>query len=210
VEIADVLVAALGDVDDRPLPVLGRQSAQAAEDSSSPAADGDKPDGTLVDLGQLRVGDQLGVKVQPLRVVAGDGVPELDETNQLPGLVGAREVGVSVAQNAAFRLVGEEGEDARASLAPQRQVVVLQGFRLASVGDGVEVQAKGLGLREQQRCQPSDPAGQKPLLLRALGAVGVVGGIALLGQDVEAGEQPQGLIEIEVTDVATTLLVEQL
>lgn len=30
-----------------------------------------------------------------------------------------------------------------------------------------------------------------------LGAVGVVGGVGGLGQDVEAGEQAEGLIEVE-------------
>lgn len=43
-----------------------------------------------------------------------------------------------------------------------------------------------------------------------LGAVGVVGGEGVLGQDVEAGEQAEGLIEVEIADVTAPLLVEQL
>ena len=46
--------------------------------------------------------------------------------------------------------------------------------------------------------------------MAALGAVRVVGGEGLLGQDVQAGEQPQRLVEVEVVDVAAALLVQQL
>jgi hypothetical protein len=45
------------------------------------------------------------------------------------------------------------------------------------------------------------------LLLRVFGAVGVVGGVALLGQDIQPGEEAQGLVEVEVADVAVEGLV---
>jgi hypothetical protein len=47
------------------------------------------------------------------------------------------------------------------------------------------------------------------LLVRALGAVGIFGGETLLGQDVEAGKEPQGFVAVEVVDVAAAFLVEQ-
>ena len=46
-------------------------------------------------------------------------------------------------------------------------------------------------------------------MLDASGAVGVVGGECLLGEDVEAGEQAGNLIAVEVVDVTASLLVEQ-
>src|SRR5262249_26084297 len=58
--------------------------------------------------------------------------------------------------------------------------------------------------------QGSDPSLQEGLLLIAAGAVRVVGGERLLGEDVEAGEEAEGLVEVEVTDVTAPLLVEQL
>ena len=164
----------------------------------------------LVDPGQLGVGGELGVEVEPLRVVPGDAMPELDEAQHLAGLVGAGQVGIGIAQGAAVRLVGEEGQDARAGLAAQGQVVVLQGLGVAAVGDGVEVEAERLGLGEQQRRQPGDPPRQELLLVGPRGAVGVVGGVALLGQDVQAGEQAERLVEVEVADVTAAFLVEQL
>jgi hypothetical protein len=83
------------------------------------AADGDEPDVPLVDPGPLGVGDEPGVEVQPRRVAARDGMPELDAAYQFAGLVRPGQVGVGVAQHAARGFVGEDGEDARASLAAQ-------------------------------------------------------------------------------------------
>ena len=47
-------------------------------------------------------------------------------------------------------------------------------------------------------------------MLVAHGPVGVVGGERLLGQDVEAGEQAEGLVAVEVVDMTAAFLVEQL
>ena len=85
---------------------VGRQCAQAPEDGRPAAADGDEADPPLVDPGQLGVGDHLAVEVEPLRVVPGDLVPELDEPHQLAGLVGAGQVGVGVAQARGSRAPG--------------------------------------------------------------------------------------------------------
>jgi hypothetical protein len=63
---------------------------------------------------------------------------------------------------------------------------------------------------EQQGCQGGDPAGEELLLVRPLGAVGIVGGEGGLGQDVEAREETEGLVEVKVADVTVPFLVEQL
>src|SRR5262249_23237322 len=54
------------------------------------------------------------------------------------------------------------------------------------------------------------PAGQQSALLSAARTVGVGRGVGLLGQDVEAGEQTQGFVDVEVVDGAAPLLVEPL
>lgn len=41
------------------------------------------------------------------------------------------------------------------------------------------------------------------------GAVGVVSGVAFFGQDVQASEQAEGLVKVEITDVAAAFFVEQ-
>ena len=46
--------------------------------------------------------------------------------------------------------------------------------------------------------------------MRPRGAIRVVGHIRFLGQDVQSGEQSQGLFKVEVVDVTPPLLVQQL
>ena len=70
----------------------------------------------------------------------------------------------------------------------------------------MEVQREDLPLGGQQRCQGGDPAGEELLLVVPLGAVGVIGGVGVLGQDVEAREQAEGLIEVEIADVTARSL----
>jgi len=46
-------------------------------------------------------------------------------------------------------------------------------------------------------------------LLGTLGAIRVIGDEGFLGWNVEAGEEPQGFVEVEVIDVAAAFFVEQ-
>ena len=74
----------------------------------------------------------------------------------------------------------------------------------------MEVQREGVGCGEQGRAQGRDPATEQAELVLTGGAVGVIGGEGLLGEDVQPGEEAQGLVEVEVVDVAASLLVEEL
>lgn len=74
----------------------------------------------------------------------------------------------------------------------------------------MEIEVEGVGLGEEHGRQLADPAAQQLLLMRLLAAIGVVGGETFLGQDVEAGEQSEGGVEIEVVDVAAPFLVQKL
>src|SRR5512142_419890 len=85
--------------------------------------DSDEVDATPVDARQFGIGDDLAVEVQPLRVLTGEGLPELDELHQFSGLVGAGQIRVGVAQDAAVMLLSEEAEDTGIGLAPLGDVV---------------------------------------------------------------------------------------
>jgi hypothetical protein len=74
----------------------------------------------------------------------------------------------------------------------------------------MEVEREGVGPGEQRGAQGRYPAAEQPQLVRAGGPIRVVGGEGLLGEDVQAGEEAQGLVEVEVVDVAAPLLVEEL
>lgn len=45
--------------------------------------------------------------------------------------------------------------------------------------------------------------------MRVLGAIRVIGGEGLLGQDVETGKESERLVEVEVIDVAAAFFVEE-
>ena len=130
--------------------------------------------------------------------------------HQFPRLIRARQVGVGIAQDPALGLLREEAEDTGAGLAAAGQEVVLQGRGIAPERDGMKVQREALCLGEQEWCQGGDPAGEELRLVAPLRAVGVVGGERGLGQDVEAGEETEGLVEVEIADVTVPFLVEQL
>src|SRR5512135_1893134 len=134
-------------------------------------------DPTPVDAGQFRIGDRLAVEVQPLRIVARQAVPELDEPHQFSRLIGASQIGVGIAHDPALLLLGKEAEDAGTGLATPGQVVILQGGGIAPERDGVEVQGEGPPLGEQARGQGRDPTGEEASLMIPLGARGVLGGI---------------------------------
>jgi hypothetical protein len=74
----------------------------------------------------------------------------------------------------------------------------------------VEVQRELAPVGEQQPAQRLDPPRQQGLLVGPGAAVGVLGREGLLGRDVQAGEQAEGRLEVEVIDVTETLLVKQL
>lgn len=88
--------------------------------------------------------------------------------------------------------------------------MIVQGSGIATERDRVEVQRERLRCGEQQGCQAGDPTGQELLLVAPLGAIGVVGGEGRLGQDVQPGEETEGLVAVEVVDVAPPLFVREL
>lgn len=208
-KIANGLVASFGNIDDGLGPLRSGDLVQAAKQSGAAAADGDEGNTPLVEFGQLGIGNQFGIEVKPSGVGTGDVLPEVDELQRLGGLIGAQEIGVGITEDAAFVFLSEQSQNAGASLAAHGEEVIVETAGLAAKRDRVEVEREGGARREQHRRERFDPAGKKLLLVRALRAVGIVGGEAFLGQDVEAGEEAQGLIAVEVVDVAAAFLVEQ-
>jgi hypothetical protein len=88
--------------------------------------------------------------------------------------------------------------------------MIVQHRLLAAIRNGVKVEREARCVRKQVRRQLLHPALQQPFLVAPLGAIRVVGGEALLGQDVQAGEESQGFVAVEVVDVAAAFFVQQL
>src|SRR5712692_10165885 len=160
-------------------------------------------------FGNVEMGLVPGARGQAFEAPGDGSTPAANGHERDAALVETSEVGVGVAQNAAFLLLGEEGEHAGAGLAAQGQVVVVQASGVAAIGNGVEVEVEGFRFREQQRRQLGDPGGEELFLLGTLGAIGVIGDEGFLGRNVEAGPETQCLVEVEVIDVTTAFFVEE-
>src|SRR5262249_9935584 len=127
------LVAALGGVDDCFLPIRLGPLLEASDNLSSAPANGHELNAALVDARHFGVVDQLGIEVKPLGISAGNSVPELDETHELAVLIGPCQVGVGIAQTAAFLLQGKERQHAWPGNPPARQVMPIQARRVAAI-----------------------------------------------------------------------------
>src|SRR5437016_12957923 len=103
--------------------------------------------------------------------------------------------------------MGEKGEDTRARLATLGDVVGVEACRVAAIGNGVKIETERRGFGQQPRGHLRQPAGQQPVLLLPLCAVGGVGGEGRLREDIESSEQTESLIKIRVTDVTSAYLV---
>src|ERR1022692_813798 len=121
----------------------------------------------------------------------------------------ARSHPVGVAQATALLFQCEECEHTRAGDAASRQVMAVQARRLTSIGNRVEVKREPRGLGEQHRTHCSDPAREQGLLLLTAGTIRIVGGEGLFGENIESREETESFIEVEVADVASSLLVKQ-
>jgi hypothetical protein len=55
----------------------------------------------------------------------------------------------------------------------------------------------------------ADPTAEKTCLLGAVGAEGVIVGEGFFGQDIEAGEQTERLVEVEIGNVTAAFFVEK-
>lgn len=109
----------------------------------------------------------------------------------------------------AFLLLGEEAEHAGAGLAAAWLIVVFQLGLVAAIRDGVEIEVEDFGFGKQLRRELADPTAQEFFLVASLGAIRISGRERFLGQDVEAGEESEGFVEIEIVDVTAAFLVEE-
>jgi hypothetical protein len=210
-EISDVPVSAFRRIDHGASPCGIRLIAKTAKDSASPASDRDERRlASGVEPVHLGVRREPRIEVDPRGVGAQDRAAELDELEQLSRCLVANDGRVRVAQQPGFHGLGEERENAGNGLATHRDMVVLQPVVLAAMGDRVEIQAERVGLGIEPGQQLGDPSGEQALLILPDRAVRIVGGESRFGQDVEAGEDPQRLVKIEVADVASPFLVDQL
>ena len=106
--------------------------------------------------------------------------------------------------------MGKQSEDTRARVATLGGVMGVEACRVSAIGNRVKIEAERRRFGQQQRGQMRQLAGQQPVLMPPLGAVGVVRGKGRLRENIEPSEQPERLIKIKVTDVTAAFLIQQL
>src|SRR5215813_4134210 len=157
-QVPDTLMTAVRRVDHRLAPLAGRECAQAAQDGGTTPPDGDKPDAALVQLRQLGIGDDLGIKVQPLGIDTSELLPKLDKLERLASLITPGEIRVGIADDLARVLWCEEAQHTGPSLATLGEIVPVQPGGIAPKRDWVKVKREGGGVRKQHRRHGADPA----------------------------------------------------
>ena len=90
------------------------------------------------------MGRELRIEDQVPRQGAVRAFPEVDEAEDLIGLLALAQVGVRVAERVAVGVLREEDEDARLAPAAHGDVVLLDDRMLSVVGHRVEVEVEGL------------------------------------------------------------------
>jgi hypothetical protein len=107
--------------------------------------------------------------------------PESDEAKDLLSFFPLSDIGVGIAESASVGIVGEKNQDAGLSPASSRDIVALYYRVLTIVGDGMEIQVKGIAGQEAVPLDLLVPEGKEPQCRLALDGVGILGKVALLG-----------------------------
>ena len=179
---------ALVQRDARLADVVGREAARLRGQVLAVAADGDEEDAVLIQAGQQGVGGEVAVECEE----ADRGAIAAEEVQELEDGVGGRlaaDVGVGAQEQAGVGILGEGGGEADKSAIASAGPVLLQGFVVAPVERGGEVEVGGVGYE----AAPGPDAGQgaeQALFHGARDAVGIGAQPGGPGQHVEAGEEP--------------------
>ena len=132
-------------------------------------------------------------------------LPELDEAEDLLGLLALAQIGVGVAEGATAGVLRKEGQHAGLSATAGRHEVPLHLRIVAVVRHRMEVQVERARIEQHLFRDRPVPGPQQPHAALALHPRGVLAQVALLGHDVQAAEQRQARIGDEGHDVALAL-----
>ena len=131
--------------------------------------------------------------------------PEGNEAKDLLGFFPLSDIGVGIAESASVGIVGEKNQDAGLTSASSRDVVALPHRVLPIVGDGMEIQVKGVAGQEAVPLELLMPEGKEPQCCLALDRTGVLREVALLGRYIQPGKQCQALIGYQRHDMTLSL-----
>ena len=142
-------ILAIGHVEGDGAPGRRRQVVDLGEQAWRASAQGDEGDPGGIEPIEAVVGGELGVEDEVSRRPAVLALPEVDEAEDLLGLLALADIGVGVAEHLGVGILGQEGEDAGLAATSLGQIVGFDQRMLAEVGHGVEVEIERLAGEER-------------------------------------------------------------
>jgi len=157
VDDAGSLELSMRDIQTNRFPSGARHRRYFGDQLGGSASEGEEGDAHFIELGQIGVGGELGVKNEMGRAFAITFLPKPHESKHFIGLFALAEVGVGVAEDLSLCVLGEERENGGAFLTAAGHVVFLHKGVFAEVGNRMEVEVEGAGIDELLIAQAFDP-----------------------------------------------------
>ena len=151
--------------------------------------------------------------------------PELDEAENLIGMLGLGDTGVGVAQDAPLGVAGKKDQDALLAAATAGDIVLFQrlgecAFNSCASGVGgyavkIQIKRRTIGARVESALRKSGlfdllkPGRHETQVGLVIDAGTVSGQIGSFGDDIEAGKDSDCFVEHSAHDMALTFGAEQ-
>ena len=173
-------------------------------------AQGDKLNSQPIELIEIGIGRQLGIEDQFFGIPPCPFLPELDEAEDLIVLLALAQFAVGVTEDAGLGVLDQEGQDALLSPTPLGYVVLLDQGIIAMEGDRVKVQVEGMTAWQTELAHGIEPVAHQLRVADRVDPATVFGQERSLGDDVQAGEEGQSLVQDHAHDMSMACRPEQL
>lgn len=194
-----------GNVQGDPAPGGGGQLGDLFEHGSGASSKGNEGDAHLIQADEVWQGGQAGIEDQMRRQLSVGLFPEGNEAKDLLCFFSFSNIGVGIAESATVGIVCEKNQDAGLASASGRDIVAFYHRVLPVVGNGMEIQIKGVAGQEAVPLELLMPQGKEPQSCLALDRAGVLREVAFLGRYIQSGKQCQTLIRDQRHDMALSL-----
>ena len=196
----------MGDMDS--LPEL--KGLHSIEHVFAPAPEGDKPYPLLIELRELGVGGELGVKDKGGLDPPLDLSPKGEKIQHLIIGLLALDVGGCIKDELGGGILGKKGQCPFHSFVSGPGPVLVQYGFLPKVRDGVKIQIDDVTLIELELDGLLDKTLLQTQKMNPIETVGVSGDGRALGQHIESGKEPRPWIESMLRDMGVAFSTEKL
>jgi len=157
-----------------PTPGRGRQLGDFFEHRRGASSKGDEGDAHPIQSRQVFQGGQAGIENQMGGQIAVCFFPESNEAKNLLGFFSLSNIGVGIAESTSVGIVCEKDQDAGLPPASSGDIVALYHRVLPIVGDGMEIQVKGVASQKAVPLELLVPESKEPQCCLALDRAGVL------------------------------------